>query len=105
MLLTGSCFSALTAEKHEQHRVIVDYMDDLLKGLFEVVETADENAKTACLCLVNLSAKENGPNTIISFMTNSPNSSVYMVKCKQICLVNNLNILLGNYIKNGTACQ
>lgn len=105
MLLTGSCFSALTADKHEQHRMIVDYKDDLLKGLFKVVETINKDAETACLCLVNLSAKENGPNTIISFMSNSPNSLVYMVKCKQMYLVNNLNILLGNYIKNGTACQ
>lgn len=80
-------------------------MDDLLKGLFKVVETINEDAKIAYLCLVNLSAKENGPNTIISFISNGSNSSVYMVKCKQIDLVNNLNILLGNYIKNGTACQ
>lgn len=104
-MLTSSCFSALTADKHEQHRVIVDYKEDLLKGLFKVVETTGDNAKNAYLCLVNLSAKENGSNTIISFMNNGPNGLVYMARCKQIFIVNNLNVFLGNYIKNAIAYQ
>lgn len=48
--------------------MIVDNIDDLLKGLFRVLETDSSNAKEACLCLVNLSAKESGAYKIMSFI-------------------------------------
>lgn len=60
----------LTGDKCEENKVIADNLDDLVKGLFKVLETDGTNAKTACLCLVNISAKEKGLNKIISFISN-----------------------------------
>jgi len=59
---------SLTGDKCEENKTIVDNVDDLLKGLFRVLETDSRNANAAYLCLVNLSAKRNGLNKIMSFI-------------------------------------
>lgn len=66
-----------------ENKVIADNFDDLLKGLFKVTETDSSHAETACLCLVNLSAKENGPNKIMSYInsTISSDGSVCLSLC------------------------
>jgi len=69
----------LTADKHKENKMIVDNIDELLKGLFKVLETDTTNAKAACLCLINISSKENGLNKIMCFLNSNINSndSVY----------------------------
>lgn len=68
----------LTGDKYEENKTIFGNIDDLLKGLFKVLETDCINAKAACLCLVNLSAKQIGLNKILSIVNNdiSLNKSV-----------------------------
>jgi hypothetical protein len=79
----------LTADKFEENKIIIDNFDDLLKGLFKVLETESSHAEMACLCLVNLSAKENGPNKIMSYISNniSTNGSVGFYSKKYITKV------------------
>lgn len=67
-------FIVLTGDRYEENKVIVDNFDDLLKGLFKVLETDSSRAETACLCLVNLSAKVNGPNKIMSYISSNSGS-------------------------------
>jgi len=69
----------LTADKYKENKAIVDNIDELLRGLFNVLDTDIANAKDACLCLVNISSKENGLKKIISFINSniSSNNSVY----------------------------
>lgn len=78
-------FQVLTADRYEENKVIADHMDDLLKGLFKVLETVNSNTKTACMCLVNISAKENGPSKIIAFLNsdNSLNDLVYFASNRE----------------------
>jgi len=80
----------LTADKHKESKVIVDNIDELLRGLFKVMVTDRANAKAACLCLVNISSKENGLNKIMSFLNNSnitsKNDLVYYSSEKNLCL-------------------
>lgn len=65
----------LTADKHKENKVIVDNMDELLRGLFKVLETDKVNANAACLCLVNISSKENGLKKIMSFLNSNISSN------------------------------
>lgn len=85
----------ITSDKYEENKFIVDNIDDLLKGLFRILETDNNNAKTACLCLVNISAKESSLNKIMSFINNdiSSNSLVYFIKnCKFFVINFNFSI-------------
>ncbi|XP_026813105.1 protein HGH1 homolog [Rhopalosiphum maidis] len=65
----------LTADKYKENKAIVDNIDELLKGLFNVLDTDIANAKDACLCLVNISSKENGLKKIMSFINSNINSN------------------------------
>jgi len=69
----------VTADKHKENKVIIDNIDELLRGLFRVLETDRANANAACVCLVNISTRENGLKKIMSFLnTNiSSNDLVY----------------------------
>lgn len=64
----------LTADKYKENKVIVDNMDELLRGLFKLLETDKVNANAACLCLVNISSKENGLKKIMSFLNSNISS-------------------------------
>lgn len=64
----------LTADKHKENKVIVDNMDELVRGLFKVLETDKVNANAACLCLVNISSKEYGLNKIMSLLNSNISS-------------------------------
>lgn len=76
----------ITSDNKKENKVIDDNIDDLLKGLFKIVETDDSNAEAAFLCLVNISAQENGLNKIMSFINSnmSSNSSVHFIKNHRI---------------------
>lgn len=79
--------------------MVVDNTNDLLKGLFKVLETDSVNAESACLCLVNLSAKENGLNKIISFLNSdtAANNSVYFHSIiLRVYVVVNLEFIVRN---------
>lgn len=78
----------LTADKHKENKMIIDNIDELLKGLFKVLGTDATNAKAACLCLVNISSKENGLKKIMSFLNSniSSNDSVYFGLKWNLCL-------------------
>jgi len=65
----------LTADKHKENKVIVDNIDELLRGLFKVLETDKANANVACLCLVNISSRENGLKKIMSFLNSNISSN------------------------------
>jgi len=71
----------LMADKHKENKEIIDNMDELLRGLFKVLETDKANANAACLCLVNISSKENGLKKIMSVINSniSSNDSVGFV--------------------------
>lgn len=82
MLILHWFITVITSDKNKENKFVVDNIDDLLKGLFKIVETDNSNAKAACLCLVNISATENGLNKIMSFIDSdmSSNNSVYFIK-------------------------
>ncbi|XP_015363177.1 PREDICTED: protein HGH1 homolog [Diuraphis noxia] len=65
----------VTADKHKENKIIIDNIDELLKGLFKVLETDRANANVACLCLVNISSRENGLKKIMSFLNSNNNSN------------------------------
>lgn len=63
----------------KENKIIADpdNLHFLLKGLFRVLETdssARNNIKSACLCLVNISANENGLNKINDYLSNDNGS-------------------------------
>ncbi|VVC36820.1 Protein HGH1 C-terminal,Armadillo-type fold,Armadillo-like helical,Protein HGH1 N-terminal [Cinara cedri] len=64
----------ITGGNYEENEVINENIDEFLKGLFNILKNDSSNCKTACLCLVNVSTKENGLNKIMSYI-NSDNSS------------------------------
>ncbi|XP_050441206.1 protein HGH1 homolog [Adelges cooleyi] len=70
----------LTANKNENNKMLLDNMNDLLEGLFKVLETDVMNAKTACLCLVNISARQKGLNNILSYIQNNSTVISKMIK-------------------------
>lgn len=84
----------------------MDNIEELFKGLFKVLETDIINAKKAGLCLVNLSARENGLNKIMSFIKSdiSSNALVYFVSNNSSFIVINLIILLENSANSITIC-
>lgn len=84
----------------------MDNIEELLKGLFKVLETDISNASKACLCLVNISAKENGLNKIMSFINSdvSSNNLVYFTLKSNIFIIVNLNVLLENSANSNTVC-
>jgi len=65
----------VTADKHKENKVIVGNIDELLRGLFKVLETDTANANAACLCLVNISSGENGLKKIMSFLNSNISSN------------------------------
>lgn len=78
----------LTADRYKENKVIVENIDELIVGLFKVLETETANANVACLCLVNVSSKENDLKKIMSFLNSNISSNGVGIISKIIQYIN-----------------
>lgn len=87
-----------TAVKPLEDEMFAGYVDNLIKGLFNALETwCADNAKTAGFCLVNISARPSGLIKVMEFINSDvrPDDQVIFFSIRNLSCTIRFNCLLG----------